>query len=58
MSTALVQKITGMLQEYPAHTDWDIEILDIQPRMDGLFVVYRNKGAIQRLARLLKYRSL
>ena len=58
MSTALVQKITGILQKYPAHADWDIEIIDIQPRMDGLFVVYRNKGFIQRLARLIKYRSL
>ena len=59
MEKELVMKITGMLQVIPAHAEWNIDIVGIQPTIDGLYVVYRNSDSpIQRFARLIKYCEL
>ena len=59
MQKELVVKITEMLQAIPAHSDWDIEIVGIDPVDTGLKVVYRDrKNPIQRLARVIKYCDL
>lgn len=43
MNTELANKITSMLQAIPAHAKWDIEIIGIQPVLEGLYIVYRNR---------------
>lgn len=56
MNTELANKITSMLQAIPAHAKWDIEIIGIQPVLEGLYIVYHNReNPIQRIARLIKY---
>ena len=50
MQKELVAKIAKMLQAIPAHSDWDIEIVGIDPVDTGLKVVYRDKRSpIQRM---------
>lgn len=59
MQKKLRNKITEMLQAIPAHSDWDIEVVGIDPVDTGLKVVYRDrKNPIQRLARVIKYCDL
>lgn len=58
MDKSLVTKISSMLQAIPVHAKWDIEIIDIQPTLKGLCVIYRNKENIQRFARLIEYSKL
>ena len=59
MQKELVNKITEMLQAIPAHADWDIEIVGIDPTIAGLKVVYRDqKNPIQRMAKTIKYCDL
>lgn len=59
MNTELANKITSMLQAIPAHAKWDIEIIGIQPVLEGLYIVYRNReNPIQGVARLIKYCEL
>ena len=59
MQKKLIKKITEMLQAIPAHSDWDIEIVGIDPVDTGLKVVYRDKRSpIQRLAKVIKYCDL
>lgn len=59
MQKKLRNKITEMLQAIPAHSDWDIEVVGIDPVDTGLNVVYRDrKNPIQRLARVIKYCDL
>ena len=59
MQKKLRNKITEMLQTIPAHSDWDIEIVGIDPVDTGLKVVYRDrKNPIQRLAKVIKYCDL
>lgn len=59
MNTELVNKITSMLQAIPAHANWDIEIIGIQPTLEGLYIVYHNReNPIQRIARLIEYSKL
>lgn len=38
MNTELANKITSMLQAIPAHAKWDIEIIGIQPVLEGLYI--------------------
>ena len=48
-----------MLQAIPAHLDWDIEIVGIDPTIAGLKVVYRDKRSpIQRMVKIIKYCDL
>ena len=59
MQKELVAKITEMLQAIPAHSDWDIEVVGIDPTIAGLKVVYRDrKNPIQRMARVIRYCDL
>ena len=59
MQTELVVKITEILQDIPAHSDWDIEIVGIDPTIAGLKVVYRDKRSpVQRMVRVIKYCDL
>ena len=59
MQKKLRNKIVEMLQAIPAHADWDIEIVGIDPVDTGLKVVYRDrKDTIQRMARVIRYCDL
>lgn len=59
MQKKLRNKISKMLQAIPAHLDWDIEIVGIDPVDTGLKVVYRDrKDPIQRMARVIRYCDL
>ena len=59
MQKELVMKITSILQAIPEHAEWNIEIIDIQPVIDGLYIVYRNSDDYnQRAARLIEYCNL
>lgn len=59
MNTEPADKITSMLQAIPAHAEWDIGIIGIQPVLEGLYIVYHNReNPIQRIARLIKYCEL
>ena len=57
MNTELANKITSMLQAIPAHAKWDIEIIGIQPVLEGLYI-HNRENPIQRIARLIKYCEL
>lgn len=48
MNTELANKITSMLQAIPAHAKWDIEIIGIQPVLEGLYIVYRKERILFR----------
>ena len=43
MNTELVNKITSMLQAIPAHAKWDIEIIGIQPVLEGIYCLSRQR---------------
>ena len=63
MQKELVAKITEMLQAIPAHSDWDIEIVGIDPTIEGLKVVYKvvysdKRSPIQRMVKKIKYCDL
>lgn len=59
MQKKLRNKIVEMLRAIPAHADWDIEIVGIDPVDTGLKVVYRDrKDTIQRMARVIRYCDL
>lgn len=59
MQKELVVKTTEILQAIPAHSDWDIEIVGIDPTIEGLKVVYRDKRSpIQRMVKTIKYCDL
>ena len=59
MQKELVVKITKMLQAIPAHSDLDIEIVEIDTAIEGLKVVYSDKRSpIQRMVKKIKYCDL
>ena len=59
MNTELANKITSMLQAIPAHAKWDIEIIGIQPVLEGLYIVYRDReNPIHRDVILIEYCDL
>ena len=59
MQKKLRRKIIEILQAIPAHSDWDIEVVGIDPTIAGLKVVYRDrKDPIQRMAKVIKYCDL
>lgn len=59
MDKNLVIKITSMLQAIPEYAEWDIEIIGIQPTLEGLGIVFRNKeNPIQRVVELIEYYKL